>query len=297
MKQRTLFILILSLVYNISTNAQVAINSDGSSPNNNAILDIKSTNKGVLIPRMTNTQIELIPSPAAGLLVYSTDNSKVYCFHSGDYVWKELSIGAGVLYPSCGVISDSEGNSYNTVLIGSQCWMAENINIGTRVDGSIDQTNNGIIEKYCYDDNPSNCDTYGALYQWDEMMQYITTEGTQGICPAGWHVPTNAEMILLSDYLGGGSVAGGKMKEIGTSHWNSPNTGATNESGFYALPGGKRSDTNGAFLDFGNNGNWWSSTEGNSSIANRLFIYYNNAGLLYNYDSKLVGFSVRCLKD
>ncbi len=127
--------------------------------------------------------------------------------------------------------------------------MAENLNVGSMINGSSNQTNNGIIEKYCYDDNTSNCDTYGGLYQWEEMMQYVTTPGAQGICPDGWHLPTDEEFKTMEMALGmsqgeaddtgwRGTDEGGKMKESGTTHWYSPNMGATNSSGFTALPGG-----------------------------------------------------------
>ena len=123
--------------------------------------------------------------------------------------------------------------------------MAENLNIGTTISGATDMANNSIIEKYCNENNTANCDTYGGLYQWNEMMEYSTTPGVQGICPTGWHLPTDAEWTVLTSYLGGESIAGGKMKttgtiEAGTGLWYAPNNGATNSSGFSALPGGYR---------------------------------------------------------
>ncbi|MCX6266050.1 MAG: hypothetical protein NTW16_01645, partial [Bacteroidetes bacterium] len=123
------------------------------------------------------------------------------------------------------------GQVYNTVQIGTQCWLKENLNIGTRIDGSQGQTNNAVVEKYCYDDIESNCSLYGALYLWNEMMQYTTSEGVQGICPIDWHIPTDVEWTAATTFLGGESVAGGKMKSIGTIEtgtglWYSPNTGA-----------------------------------------------------------------------
>jgi len=94
-----------------------------------------------------------------------------------------------------------EGQVYNTVLIGSQCWLKENLNIGTRIDGINNMTNDNTIEKYCYDDLESNCDIYGALYQWNELMEYSTIEGTQGICPDEWHVATDMEWFQMANYL------------------------------------------------------------------------------------------------
>ncbi len=113
------------------------------------------------------------------------------------------------------------------------------------IPGTTEMTNNSIIEKYCYDNNTANCDAYGGLYQWNEMMEYSTTPGVRGVCPAGWHLPTDAECTILTNFLGGESIAGGKMKatgtiEAGTGLWHDPNIGATNEYGFTALPGGLR---------------------------------------------------------
>ncbi len=128
-----------------------------------------------------------------------------------------------------GTVSDIEGNTYKTIKIGTQTWMAENLKTTKYKDGSEipNITNNGD-----YDNNPANSETYGRLYNW------YTVDDDKGVCPEGWHVPDDAEYTVLTDYLGGESVAGGKMKETGTEHWNSPNTGATNESGFTGLPRG-----------------------------------------------------------
>ena len=189
-----------------------------------------------------------------------------------------------------------DGKTYNTVLIGTQCWFAQNINIGTKVNGSVDQTNNSIIEKYCYNDLESNCNVYGALYQWDEAMQYTTAEGVQGICPTGWHLSTDAEWTTLTTYLGGESIAGGKMKEVGTTHWISPNTGATNSSGFTALPGGYR-DNNGEFYFLTNYAYFGSSSQYVATTAwYRGVYYYSESVFRFNY-SKANSFSVRCIQN
>ncbi|MEI6436944.1 MAG: FISUMP domain-containing protein [Bacteroidota bacterium] len=193
------------------------------------------------------------------------------------------------------------GQTYNTVQIGAQCWLKENLNIGTKINGSINQTNNGIIEKYCYNDLELNCNIYGGLYQWNEMMQYVTTAGVQGICPAGWHVPTDAQWTVVTDFLGGTSVAGGKMKttgtiQAGTGLWESPNGGATNESGFSAVPAGDRY-TSGTFNFIGIYGYCWSSTEILTSYAWFWFMHFDYGTVGRIYDNKGYGFSVRCLRD
>jgi uncharacterized protein (TIGR02145 family) len=186
------------------------------------------------------------------------------------------------------------GQVYNTVQIGTQCWLKENLNIGTRINGSVNQTNNSIIEKYCYNDLESNCGIYGGLYQWDEMMQYVTTAGTQGICPAGWHLPTDAEWTSLTNFLGGVDVAGGKLKETGTTHWNDPNTGATNESGFTAFGGGYL--LNSTFYAIKDNALLWSSSEMNTRAWNRD-LQFNTTNMNINNQGKEIGFSVRCVRD
>lgn len=186
--------------------------------------------------------------------------------------------------------------TYNIVEIGLQCWMAENLNVGQRIDGNKEMLNNQIIEKYCYNDNESKCNVYGGLYQWDEMMHYTTHEGSKGICPDGWHIPSIIEWKVLTDFLGGENVAGGKMKEPGTNHWISPNTGATNSNGFSARPGGHRS-LDGSYYYLSRNGSWWSSTDDNSDSAMTLYLdYYYERVFFYN-DERSYGYSVRCLKN
>ena len=169
--------------------------------------------------------------------------------------------------------------------------------MGTKINGNIEQTNNSIIEKYCYADLESNCDIYGGLYQWDELMQYATTPGVQGICPTGWHIPTDSEWTALTTFLGGESVAGGKMKEAGYVHWLSPNTGATNSSGFTALPGGNRY-SNGNFYDLSDFAYFWSSTETSSTNAWGRTIFSSGEFVgRYNFYIKILGFSARCVHD
>ncbi|MBX2977035.1 MAG: hypothetical protein KF721_12945 [Ignavibacteriaceae bacterium] len=123
------------------------------------------------------------------------------------------------------------GKTYNTVQIGSQCWLKENLNVGKMIHGSGFQQNNGIIEKFCFDEDSLNCDTYGGLYIWREAMQYSTVEGAQGICPTGWHIPTKTDFdILKINYSNGNS-----LKEVGQG---SGAGAGTNTSGFSALMGG-----------------------------------------------------------
>jgi uncharacterized protein (TIGR02145 family) len=189
--------------------------------------------------------------------------------------------------------------------------MANNLNVGTAVLKSQEQTNNGIIEKYCYNDDNSMCDTYGGLYQWDEMMDYTATSnanpsGRPGICPAGWHLPSHSEYCQMEGYLDPtvecntqgytGTDGGGKMKEAGTTHWASPNTGATNSSGFTGLPAGGRYP-NGSTADLTLYTYFWTTTYWN--IEKYWYhVLGSNSGMEGHYvNLKTFGFSVRCVKD
>ncbi|MDD5508645.1 MAG: FISUMP domain-containing protein [Bacteroidales bacterium] len=205
---------------------------------------------------------------------------------------------------TCGDDLLYEDQSYATVLIGTQCWMAENLNVGSMIqsnNGGFLMSNDGTVEKYCYNNDGANCVIYGGLYEWPEAMQYGTTEGAQGICPIGWHVPTDGECTDLTDYLGGEAIAGGKMKstgtiEEGTGLWYTPNEGATNESGFTCFPGGCRENFIGNFSYLGSVGDFWSSSQDDSNPWFReLYFYYAN--VFRNYNLKETGLSVRCLKD
>jgi len=197
-----------------------------------------------------------------------------------------------------------DGQVYPTVQIGDQCWMAKNMNIGIMVTST--PTNNGTIEKFCNDDLTSNCDVYGGLYPWDEMMNYTTIEAAQGICPTNWHIPTDAQWCALTTYLDAavdcqasgytGTDGGGKMKEEGTSHWLFPNTGATNSSGFTALPGGF-SFANGSYAPTGTAGVWWLSTQENAQNAWTFSLHTSHGDVGHNRVGKIFGFSVRCMAD
>ena len=222
----------------------------------------------------------------------SCGNSKV------DTLIQKTSLCLFGCNPDGTFIDARDGKTYVYVNIGLQTWMGENLNMGTRIDGVIEQTNNGIIEKYCYNDDENNCKIYGGLYQWDEAMQYltyVTTDTTQGICPAGWHMPGVAEWIALKDYLGGSGIAGGKLKEAGTAHWNSPNKGATNSTCFTALPGGRRV-TAGGFANLGESGYWWTWLKQYDSPT-YCYLLFDWAFWFQSNNGGTSGFSVRCLRD
>ena len=175
--------------------------------------------------------------------------------------------------------------------------MKENLKVTKYRNGDAIPTTTGSISndssskyQWAYDGNESNATTYGRLYTW-----YAATD-SRAVCPTGWHVPTNAEWTTLEDYLGGSSVAGGKMKEAGTTHWDSPNTSADNSSGFTALPGGSRF-SDGSFSYMGYYGYWWSATEGSASGAWTYGLYYSIGYVNHDSIDKYRGFSVRCVRD
>jgi uncharacterized protein (TIGR02145 family) len=197
-----------------------------------------------------------------------------------------------------GTVADIEGNVYTTVLIGGQQWMAENLRSSTYANGDpianvTDTTWTQLSTgAWChYENNTTNDAIYGKLYNW-----YPTVD-PRGLCPAGWHVPTDAEWTVLRDFLGGQSVAGGKMKSTGTQYWSSPNTAATNESGFSGLPGGDRSGVDGDFGVVGTNGYWWSSSELTATVVWGRRLTYTNGNMNQVGNNKRFGFSVRCLRD
>jgi len=194
-------------------------------------------------------------------------------------------------------IDSRDGNEYNWVQIGDQVWMAENLaylpSVNMVADGSEDAAGS-YYYVYGYDGTnvadakaTDNYATYGVLYNWTAAMN---------ACPDGWHLPSDAEWTELTDYLGGTSVAGGKLKETGTTHWASPNTGATNETGFTALPGGHRSYL-GNFYYIGDDGDWWSAAEYGTNTAWYRSMFYNVSHVYRNHDNKAVGFCVRCVRD
>ncbi len=301
MKTTSLALIFIILVIG-EIRAQIGINTDNSLPETSAMLDIKSTSRGVLVPRLTESQIRTITNPVNSLLVFCTTDDKFYAFLSASGEWKEVLFGPGSITPTCGLpfTDERDGKIYPTVQVGTQCWMGRNLNVGTRINGNQNQTDNSTLEKYCFNNLESNCDVYGGLYQWSEMMQYSTTEGVQGICPDDWHLPTDADFTVLTTYLGGLAAAGGKMKETGTGHWTAPNTGATNESGFTLLPGGLRNYV-GGFGDLNNRGSIWSSTINTGAgfdCSFNLDLFYNTSAVERQSGAMWSnGFSVRCLKD
>lgn len=185
------------------------------------------------------------------------------------------------------------GKLYHTVQVGSQCWLKENLDVGLRINGSQNQTNNGIIEKYCYDNNNVNCDTFGGLYQWNEAMLYSKAQGAKGICPEGFHIPTITELEILRNTVNGNSNA---LKAVGEG---TAAGAGTNTSGFSALLSGYAYSSNSGvgFTASGFTTYFWSSTEADLIYSYYLNLYFNQSFIQSYYDRKESGFSVRCIKD
>lgn len=208
-----------------------------------------------------------------------------------------------------GFTDSRDGNHYKVIKIGNQIWMAENLKYLPSVVGP-GTGSNTTPYYYLYDYNgtevgaaksTSNYATYGVLYNWPAAMGGSLSGSSnpnkvQGVCPTGWHLPSDAEWIELIDFLGGVDVAGGKLKETGTTHWLSPNVDATNETGFTALPGGIR-HFEGYFLNLGCVGNWWTTTEESETSAWCRIIVMDTGHAGEWYEPKEIGASVRCVKD
>ena len=203
---------------------------------------------------------------------------------------------------------DGDNNYYPVVQINTQLWMAENLkttkyNDVTAIPNITDDATwtAATTSAYCdYSNTPANSTTFGRLYNWyavdNNAATKVASNGGKNVCPTSWHVPNDTEWTTLMTYLGGESVAGGKVKETGTTHWTTPNTGATNETGFTALPGGNRGG-NSTYYNVGSNGYWWSSTEYSAARAWSSHMSYSNTAVVRSNNVMQSGFSVRCVRD
>jgi uncharacterized protein (TIGR02145 family) len=259
-----------------------------NSPTISAAVEINSTTQGLLPPRMTQTQRDAILTPATGLVIFnSTSNSLEY---KSSTSWVSLSVSS----PSSEVFLP-------TIVIGNQQWMKENLDVMTYRNGDVIPHVTDATEwaglttgAWCwYNNDPLNGAIYGKLYNW------YAVNDPRGLAPQGWHIPTDTEWTTLSILLGGASEAGGKMKTTGTTRWNTPNTNATNESGFAGLPGGSRNNETGAF-SVGSTGYFWSATQdlSNTNLPAYYYGLYDFTGVLFRgVFIKKFGISVRCIRD
>ncbi len=255
--------------------------------NPDPVLSDSKTNEGPGKGVFTSSVTGLQPGTDYYLRAYATTGSDTVYGTNVSFATENYS-----------TVTDIEGNIYNVITIGKQTWMAENLKTSTYNDGSsIHKVKDeaawaGSSTPACCwygNDEEAFRQIYGTLYNWYSV-------NTGKLCPSGWHVPSDAEWSVLVAFLNGEKIAGGKLKEAGTTYWVEPNYGATNEYGFTALPGGFRY-YDGKFFDFGFSGYWWSSSELTASRAFFRFLYYNES-IIYRFDNdKKNGFSIRCLKD
>jgi len=315
MKTKSLFLIIcVSFVFFFfETIGQISINEDGSAPDTSAILDINSIDKGVLFPRMTVYQQKTIENPATGLMVFNIDSLDLFIYTGSYWISVLKCDDRDTIYPwICGdsIIDNRDGNVYHTVLIGTQCWMSENLSAdkyrnGDTIPNVTDVTawNSLTTGAFCWYNNDSATyeNPFGKLYNW-----FAVTDG-RGLCPTGWDIPADADWWVLTDFITGvpGSLidAAGPMKETGFVHWYSPNVGATNSTGFTGIGGGCRnywdSWGNGAFYYYMMVGWHWSSTTylDDTSKAWFLTLGHNNDNVYRSVVDKRAASSVRCLKD
>jgi uncharacterized protein (TIGR02145 family) len=248
--------------------------------------------------------------PSSGEVTNETDTLMVTINRSGlsDYIQQgEIQItsisGQKILRDTVGVfvngVMDRDFNYYSVVKIGTQTWMAENLNVGTIIAGGLEQTGFQIIKKYCYNNDDANGKIYGGLYTWSGMMQGAKPDSgiigtTRGICPVGWHIPTLKEWNTLTSYLDE-TVAGVKLKEAGTTHWISGNIG-TNESGFTALPGGMWDGYYFSLLTT-HEYFWTATVDQKSGYNHAVQLEYNSEKVRYAQFQEKEAIAVRCIMD
>lgn len=292
----------MAAVTNITANTAVSggnITDDGGAPvtargvcwstsTNPTITDSK-TNDGAGAGSFTSTITGLTQNTIYHLRAYATNS-------------KGTGYGSEIIYTTlqASTVTDIDGNLYHTVTIGSQVWMAENLNTtkyrnGDPIPNITDNTawNALITGAYCnYNNDINNVATYGRLYNWYAVVD------ARSIVPLGWHIPSDAEWTTLTTFLGGENLAGGKLKEIGTVHWQTPNTDANNSTGFTALPGGIRNiNKDGAYAGINTSCDFWSSTAYITTTAWHRSLANSNANMYTIFLDKNIGNSVRCIKD
>jgi uncharacterized protein (TIGR02145 family) len=279
---------------NITSNGGVAITVSGvcwsTNSNPTVSLSTKTTNS-ITIGSFTGTITGLTPNTTYYVRAYSTNS--VGTGYGAQVSFKTLAEAV--------TVTDIDGNKYKVVVIGTQTWMAENLKTTKYNDGTTIPNVTAVSSwsalttgAYCdYANTPSYSATYGRLYNWYTSA----TTNTKNVCPTGWHVPSDAEWTILTNYLGGANVAGGMLKEIGLVHWQTPNTSATNSTGFTALPSGTRNYL-GTYASLLTYGCWWSGTEGSTTSLGWYQVLAYNNGTIVRSDGigKKAALSIRCIK-
>lgn len=224
---------------------------------------------------------------------------------SGSYAGATRAIDVTIKPPICtDATVDYGGDTYDTIAIGNQCWLQQNLNVGSRINGSTPQTDNSTDEKYCYSDSNGNCTSVhptepdGGLYTWDEAMQYVTTEGTQGICPSGWHIPTDDDWYELENFVDPSIITPtepGYPGNLADTGWRGTDAGTqlkpAGASGFEGNLAGYRDSI---FQSRGTEGRFWTSTDDGPSPWAR---YLETSLVARVATVKSMAFSIRCIKD
>jgi uncharacterized protein (TIGR02145 family) len=281
---------------NVTSDGGAIVNARGVcwKTNPNPTIDDNKTSNGTGLGLYISSLSNLTPNTNYYVRAYATNSMGT-------------SYGEQVTFKTTESIVDVDGNLYNTVIIGSQVWLKENLmtkklNDNTVISNITDNVEWSTLTTpgYCfYTNNETNYkNVYGALYNWNAVKTGL-------LCPTGWHVPIESELHTLILYLDANavlsniesSIAGGILKESGTTYWNYPNTGATNESGFSARPGGNRKATDGTYYLMNTYGYWWSQTESDGSHAWSRGMVLNSAQVIRGPADKRSGLSVRCIKD
>ena len=292
-----------------SNSSSIKILKMGSSPGEMVTLEYLASETAILQLKTTKTNLGFTFNPGDKLLCIGYANSLQSGIPDTPGESKSFSFQFATNIPCPGMPTVEYGEQiYSTIQIFSQCWLKENLNIGTMINGNINQTHNNILEKYCYDNDPSHCKVYGGLYQWGEMIQYTTNQNRQGICPPGWHVPDDEEWKVLEgsadnmygigepewdDLFQRGFDAATNLKSV--SGWNAGGNG-DDLFDFSALPGGFR-NLNGWFGSFEGVGYWWTSTAFDGLFAWNRYINSGNQGIFRLTYQKDYSYSVRCLRD
>lgn len=307
----TSFVLFLVIFSSKGQNVGIGTNT----PHPSAALDISSSTSGFLPPRMTNAERNGINNPTAGLMIYNTSTDCLEIFGKGKWNPVYCVPADTTAGNDSTMVTDIDGNTYPTVKICDQTWMAKNLDVARYRNGDpipqvTDPTQwaNLTTGAWCWYNNDSA--TYGSVY--GRLYNWYAVNDPRGLAPQGWHVPSDGEWNKLVKCLDANAdivcidciantIAGNALKEVGTEHWISPNLNATNTSEFSGLPGGNR-DWSGAFLYVDNNkigsyGFWWTSTSASSDKAINFELHHNNSSVPRYRNFKTYAYSIRCVKD
>lgn len=271
----------------------IAINND---PKPSAVVDLSNSSKGFLPPKMNNYQRNAIKSPEIGLTIFNTEsNCLEFYVAEGWYNMCKNQIVA---------VSDIDGNSYSLVTIGNQVWLDQNLNVTKFNNGDVISELTVVSDwvgtsnpAWCWYGNTVKSNYIGKLYNWNVVND------SRNVCPVGFHVPTDAEWTTLTTFLGGENIAGGPLKQTGTSTWASPNTGATNSTKFTATSNGYRNFESTIYTDanyfsaLGSYGTWWTKTNFDATRAYHRYMYWGEVAVNRSASNKKNGFAIRCIKD